>query len=104
MQAMRQTRTRSLNRPAVPKKTAGRKVRVRDVSSKGNRYRRAQQRAFPERKQGSGEQRVRTLKGHAGRGHGWLSSSEATSAGRTTQLDPSLLGGRPGRLRHSWFI
>ena len=32
------------------------------------------------------------------------SSSEATSARRATQLDPSLLGGRAGRLRHSWFI
>ena len=52
----------------------------------------------------AGEQRVRTRNGHAGRGHGWPSSCEATSAGRTTQLDPSLLCGRAGRLCHSWVI
>ena len=48
---MRQNRTLNLNQPAVPKKTEGRKVRVRDLSSKGDYDRRAQPRAFPEGKQ-----------------------------------------------------
>jgi hypothetical protein len=101
---MRQNRTRSLNRPAFPKKTEGRKVRVRDVSSKANCDRRTQRRPFPERKQGRAEQRVRRCKRNAYRERGRRSGSEATSAGRATQLDPSLLGGLTGRLRHSWFI
>src|SRR6266851_2176454 len=104
MQAMRQNRTPSLNKPAVPKKMEGRKVRVRDVSSRGNYDCRAQPRAIPERKQRSGEQRVRRRKRSACHGRGRPSSSEATPARRATQLDPSLLGGRAGRLRRSWFI
>src|SRR5258708_1134027 len=54
MQAMSHKRTPGLSRPAAPKKTAGRKVRVRDVSSKGKYDRRAKPRAIPERKQRSG--------------------------------------------------
>jgi hypothetical protein len=47
-QAMRQNLTLSLNQPAVPQKTEGRKVRVRDVTTRRNYDRRAQPRGFSE--------------------------------------------------------
>ena len=58
-QAMRQNLTLSLNQPAIPEKTEGRKVRVRDVTTRRNYDRRAQPRAFPEgqasKRNGSGD-------------------------------------------------
>ena len=48
MPAMGQNLTLSPNQPAAPKKMEGRKVRVRDVSSKGNYDRRGPLRGFPE--------------------------------------------------------
>ncbi len=67
---------------AVPKKTAGRKVKVRDVSSKGNLNRQAKRRTLPERKPGSREQPVRRYKRCACRRHEWPRGCEATFAGR----------------------
>ena len=60
----------------------------------------ARRRALSEHKRGCGEQRVRKRKRCARGARGRSSSSEATTAGRAPQLDPSLLRGRAGRLCH----
>jgi hypothetical protein len=56
----------------------------------------SRRRAFAEGQHGSREQRIRRRKWKACRERGRRSGGEATSAGRATQLDPSLLGGRAG--------